>query len=84
MGSGVIHKDDGGRNEAELIRRKAQRYVMSKASAARLSYKEKSGRLAVCVLESEIPKVLHSLHQFKKAAESVLCRGTLCYDAGLS
>jgi hypothetical protein len=54
--------EDIGRNEAKLIRRRAQRFVMAEAAQARLFYKERSGRLAVCVLEAEIPKVLHSLH----------------------
>jgi hypothetical protein len=54
--------EDIGRNEAKLIRRRAQRFVMAEAAQARLFYKERSGRLAVCVLESELPKVLHSLH----------------------
>jgi hypothetical protein len=35
---------------------------MAEASAARLFYREKTGRLSVCVLETEVPKVCHSLH----------------------
>jgi hypothetical protein len=54
--------EDIGRNEAKLIRHRARRFVTTEASQARLFYKERSGRLAVCVLEPEIPKVLHSLH----------------------
>jgi hypothetical protein len=54
--------EDIGRNEARNIRKKSQRYAMSEASAARLFYREKTGRLSVCVLETEVPKVCHSLH----------------------
>jgi transposase InsO family protein len=51
-----------GRNGARSIRRKSQRYVMAEAAAARQFYREKSGRLWVCVLETEIPKFSHSMH----------------------
>jgi hypothetical protein len=54
--------EDIGRNEARAIRRKSHRYVMAEASAARLFYREKTGRLSMCVLETEVPKVCHSLH----------------------
>jgi transposase InsO family protein len=54
--------EDIGRNEARAIRRKSHRYVMAEASTARLFYREKTGRLSVCVLETEVPKVCHSLH----------------------
>jgi transposase InsO family protein len=54
--------EDIGRNEARAIRRKSHRYVMAEASKARLFYREKTGRLSVCVLETEVPKVCHSLH----------------------
>jgi hypothetical protein len=51
-----------GRNEAKLIRRRAERFIMVEASQVRLFYKERSKRLAVCVLETELPRVLHSRH----------------------
>src|SRR5205085_6848324 len=65
--SGLIGpKEDVGRNEMRVIARRARNFVLGEGTDweenGRLFFREKDGRLATCVLEDQVEKVLMEAH----------------------
>ena len=50
------------RTERKWVTRLANRFVMVEASEARLFWREVDGRLAACIREEEVDRILHYLH----------------------
>lgn len=52
-----------GRSERRMLERTMRQYVMVDGRDPKIFYREKNGELASCVLEEDVTKVLHNLHE---------------------
>jgi len=52
-----------GRSERRMLERTMRQYVMVDRRDPKIFYREKNGELTSCVLEEDVTKVLHNLHE---------------------
>jgi hypothetical protein len=58
----ALMEEDVGKQEVKWVMKEAARYTLIEASEARLFYREKNGKLAGCVVETEVAATLEWIH----------------------